>query len=63
MTQNNFNPNVFMQQLNQMRQSYKGDPMQQIRQALSNGQISQQQYSVAVQQAQNIMRMLGIKQA
>lgn len=56
-----FNANGFMQQLQQLRQNFKGDPNQYIQQMLNSGRISQQQYNAAVQQAQNIMRMLNGK--
>lgn len=61
MIPNNINPNVLMQQLNQLRQQYKGDPMQHIQKMMQSGQVTQQQYNTAVQQAQNIMRMLGVR--
>ena len=54
-----FNINGFMQQLNQLKQQMPGDPMQQIQQMLNSGRITQQQYNVAVQQAQNIMKLFG----
>ena len=51
--------NSFLQRFNQFRQSFSGNPQQQIQQMLSSGQISQEQYNRAVQQAQGIMRLLG----
>lgn len=51
--------NNFLQRFNQFRQNFSGNPQQQIQQMLNSGQISQKQYNRAVQQAQNIMRMLG----
>lgn len=56
------NPNMdnFMQQLNQLKQR-GGDPNQQIQRLLNSGRVSQQQYNVAVQQAQQIIRMMGGK--
>jgi hypothetical protein len=51
--------NGFMQQLNQLKQQMPGDPMQQIQQMLNSGRVTQQQYNVAVQQAQNIMKLFG----
>lgn len=51
--------NNFLQRFNQFRQNFSGNPQQQIQQMLNSGQISQEQYNRAVQQAQNIMRMLG----
>lgn len=54
-----FNANGFLQQLNQLQQTMKGDPNQHIQQMLNSGRVTQQQYNAAVQQAQRIMRMLG----
>lgn len=51
--------NNFLQRFNQFRQNFSGNPQQQIQQMLNSGQITQEQYNRAVQQAQNIMRMLG----
>ena len=48
-----------MQKLQQFRQTLTGDPQQTIQQMLNSGRISQNQYNNAVQQAQQIMRMLG----
>lgn len=61
MTQQTLNPNTIMQQLNQLKQTFKGDPNQQIQQMLNSGRITQQQYNAAVQQAQQIMRILSGK--
>lgn len=52
-------PNNFLQRFNQFRQNFSGNPQQQIQRMLNSGQITQDQYNRAVQQAQNIMRMLG----
>ena len=49
----------FLQRFNQFRQNFSGNPQQQIQQMLNSGQITQEQYNRAVQQAQNIMRMFG----
>lgn len=51
--------NNFLQRFNQFRQNFSGNPQQQIQRMLNSGQITQEQYNRAVQQAQNIMRMLG----
>lgn len=51
--------NNFLQRFNQFRQNFSGNPQQQIQRMLNSGQITQDQYDRAVQQAQNIMRMLG----
>ena len=51
--------NNFLQRFNQFRQNFSGNPQQQIQRMLNSGQITQDQYNRAVQQAQSIMRMLG----
>ena len=57
--QQGFNMGGFMQQLQQLRQNFKGDPQQYIQQMLNSGKITQDQYNAAVQKAQGIMRMMG----
>lgn len=51
--------NNFLQRFNQFRQNFSGNPQQQIQRMLNSGQITQEQYNRAVQQAQDIMRMFG----
>ena len=48
-----------MQQLNQLKSTFKGDPAQQIQQMLNSGKISQADYNRAFQQAQQIMKILN----
>ena len=48
-------------QFNQFRNSFKGDPKQQIQQMLNSGKITQAQYNDAVQKANALARMLGMK--
>lgn len=50
-------PNI-VQQFQQFKQSFKGDPRQQIQQMLNSGRISQTQYNQAVQLAQQLQQML-----
>lgn len=52
-------PNLF-QQFMQFKNSFKGNAQQQIQQMLNSGQISQEQYNHAVQQAQALRKMLGM---
>ena len=52
-----FNPNQFMQSLNELK-SKGGDPNQIIQQMLNSGRITQNQLNMAVNRAQQIMRML-----
>lgn len=49
---------MMMQRFMQFRQSFKGDPRQQIQQMLNSGQVTQEQYNNAVQMAQQLQRML-----
>lgn len=53
-------PNI-IQQFNQFRQNFRGDPQQQVQQLLNSGKITQQQYNQAVQKARMLQNMLGIK--
>lgn len=48
-----------IQQFQQFRNNFKGDPRQQIQQMLNSGQISQTQYNQAVQMAQQFQRVLN----
>lgn len=53
--------NGMMQRFQQFRQMFKGDPRQQVQQMLNSGRISQNQYNQAVQMAQQMARMFGIR--
>ncbi len=63
MMQNNQYPmmNGMMQKFQQFSQMFRGDPKQQVQQMLNSGKISQTQYNNAVQMAQQMARMLGMK--
>lgn len=50
-----------MQQFNQFRQTFQGNPQQQIQQLLNSGKISQRDYNNAYQQAQQIQQLLNGK--
>ena len=50
-----------MQRFQQFRQQFHGDPRQQVQQLLNSGKVTQQQYNNAVQMAQQLQRMMGIK--
>ena len=52
---------MIMQRFNQFRQTFQGDPQQQVQQMLNSGRISQEQYNQAVKTANQIMRMFGGK--
>lgn len=46
---------------NQFRQNFKGNPQEIIQQMMNSGKITQAQYNAAVQQAQALSKMLGMK--
>ena len=48
-------------QLNQFRQSFSGDPKQQVQQLLNSGRMSQSQYNQLSQMATQIQNMLTKK--
>lgn len=50
-----------MQQFNQFRQTFQGNPQQQIQQLMNSGKVSQQQYNQAYQMAQQFQQMMGGK--
>lgn len=53
--------NPMLQKFNQFRQMFKGDPQQQVQQMLNSGKISQAEYNQAVQMANQITQMMGIR--
>ena len=50
--------NGFMSRLNQLKQTFKGDPNQKIQELLNSGKVSQAQYEKAVQMANQIQSMM-----
>lgn len=58
---NQMQSNGFLQRLQQFKQAFTGDPKQRVQDMLSSGRISQQQYNQAVQMAQQIQKMMGVK--
>ena len=57
--QQNINPMTnLVNQLNQFRQSFSGDPKQQVQQLLNSGRMSQSQYNQLSQMATQIQNML-----
>lgn len=52
------NMTALMQQFQQFRRTFQGDPRQQIQQMLNSGKVTQAQYNQAVQQANQMMQML-----
>ena len=55
------NQGNLMQRFQQFQRMITGDPRQQVQQMLNSGRINQNQYNQAVQMAQQLQRMLGIK--
>lgn len=47
-----------VQQFMQFKQTFRGDPQQQIQQLLNSGKVTQEQYNQAVQQAKALQQML-----
>ena len=52
------NMQEMMTRLNQFRQSFQGDPKQQVQQLLNSGKMSQNQYNQLSQMATQIQNML-----
>ena len=50
-----------IQQFMQFKNSFRGDPQQQVQQLLNSGKISQAQYDQALKMAQQLQKMLGGK--
>lgn len=53
--------NGLMQRFQQFKQAFTGDPKQRVQDLLNSGKISQQQYNQAVQMAQQLQKMMGVK--
>lgn len=52
------NPMQMIQQFNQFRQQFQGDPKQQVQNLLNSGQMSQAQFNQLQQQATQFMQMM-----
>ena len=52
--------NSLLQRFQQFRNSFRGDPRQQVQQMLNSGRISQAQYDQVVQQAKALQKMIGM---
>jgi len=60
-TSNTINNNGFMglvQQFQQFKQTFTGDPRQQVQQLLNSGRVTQEQYNNAVQMANALQNVL-----
>ena len=53
--------NPLIQRFQQFRQTFTGNPQQQVQQLLNSGRITQAQYNQAVQTAQQMIKMMGGK--
>ena len=53
--------NPMIQKFQQFRQSFSGNPQQQVQQLLNSGKISQAQFNQAVQMTNQMMKMMGGK--
>lgn len=56
----NPNPQNFIQQFNQFRQNFSGDPRQKIQEMLNSGKVSPQQYQNAMQMANRFKSLFGM---
>lgn len=61
MMQNQAPMNGIIQRFQQFQQMFRGDARTQVQQMLNSGRISQAQYNQAVQTAQQMARMIGMK--
>lgn len=52
---------ALLQRFQQFRQTFNGDPRQQVQNLLNSGRVSQDDYNRAVQMAQQLQRMMGGK--
>lgn len=48
----------FMNQFNQFRNMFNGDPQQQVKQLLDSGKVSQSQYDAAVQKTNELIKLI-----
>lgn len=50
--------NNIIQRFQQFKQTFSGDPRQQVQNLLNSGKVSQQQYNNAVQMANQLQRLM-----
>lgn len=50
--------NDFITRFNQFRQTINGDPRAQVQNLLNSGRVSQEQYNMAVRQANQLMKLI-----
>lgn len=53
------NPMLMIQQFNQFRQNFQGDPRQQVQNLLNSGQMSQEQFNQLSSVAQMFQQLIG----
>ena len=53
--------NQILQRFQQFQQVFRGDPRQKVQEMLNSGKITQGQYNQAVQMAQQLQKMIGMK--
>lgn len=51
---------IIMKRYEEFKKNFKGDPQAKIQQMLNSGQITQQQYNMAVQKANMIKAFFGM---
>ena len=56
--QQNNSMNNFLSRFNQFRSTFTGDPEQQVKQLLSSGRISQEQFNQAAQIANQLRQLI-----
>lgn len=57
--QQNFFPINMMQQFQQFKESFQGDPQQQVQNLLNSGQMTQEQFNYLSMIAQQFQQFLG----
>ena len=53
------NPMQMIQQFNQFKQTFQGDPRQQVQNLLDSGQMSQEQFNQLSSMAQMFQQLIG----
>lgn len=58
---NDMNQNGFVQRFQQFKNSFHGNPQEQVQQLLNSGKVSQADYNRAVQLANQLQQMMKFK--
>lgn len=56
----NNQPTGLIQQFLKFKQTFQGNPQQQVQELLNSGKVTQEQYNQAVQQAKVLQKLLGM---